>query len=79
MAAAKAIASLIREEDLREDYIIVNPLHPDVFPIEAATVAKAAMDSGVAKVKVDPKWVEEHCRKLRKLDERWMQEKPSNL
>lgn len=79
MAAAKAIASLIKEEDLREDYIIVNPLHPDVFPVEAAAVAKAAMDSGVANVKVEPEWVEEHCRKLRLLNERWMQEKTSNL
>ncbi len=79
VAAAEAIANLVKEEELNEEYIIVNPLHPDVFPVEAAAVAKAAIDSGVAKIKVDPAWVEEHCRKLRKLNERWIQEKPSNL
>jgi len=77
VAAAEAIASLVKEEELNEEYIIVNPLHPEVFPVEASAVAKAATDSGVAKIKVDPAWVEEHCRKLRKLNERWTQEKPS--
>ncbi len=53
-AAVHAIGELIADEDLREDYIIPGVFDPNVAPAVAAAVAKAAMDSGVARVSVDP-------------------------
>lgn len=64
MAAAEAIASLIQEEELRPDYVIPAPFDPRVAPAVAAAVAKAAMETGVARYKVDPKEIEEKTRKL---------------
>ena len=43
IAAAEALASLVKEEELDEDHIIVNSFHPDA----ARTVAKAAADTAV--------------------------------
>lgn len=59
LAAAHAIASVVTDEELDPDYIITDPLHPDVMAIEAAEVARAAMDSNVARKKVDPDTVKE--------------------
>lgn len=53
-AAVHAICDLISDEDLREDYIIPGVFDPNVAPAVAAAVAKAAMDTGVARVSVDP-------------------------
>jgi len=64
LAAAHAIASTISDDDLREDYIITDPLNPQVMPVEAEAVAKAAMKSGVARVKVADGEVAEHTRSL---------------
>jgi len=64
MAAAEAIASLIKEEELRPDYVIPAPFDPRVAPAVAAAVAKAAMETGVARYQVDPKEIEEKTRKL---------------
>ncbi|MGQ9723231.1 MAG: NAD(P)-dependent malic enzyme [Candidatus Jordarchaeum sp.] len=64
IAAAHAIASLISEQELSEKYIITSPLDPRVMPEEAAAVAEAAMKSGVARIKVNPREVAEHTKKL---------------
>ncbi len=48
IAAARAIAGLVREEELNPDYIIPSPLDRAVAPAVAAAVAQAARDSGVA-------------------------------
>ncbi len=53
-AAVHAIAELIPEGELREDYIIPAVFDPNVAPAVAAAVATAAMDTGVARVSVDP-------------------------
>ncbi|MDQ0214869.1 malate dehydrogenase (oxaloacetate-decarboxylating) [Oikeobacillus pervagus] len=53
VAAAYAIASLISEYELHEDYIIPSPFDARVAPEVAAAVAKAAMDSGVARKHID--------------------------
>lgn len=53
-AAVHAIAELIPDEELREDYIIPGVFDPRVAPAVAAAVAKAAMDTGVARISVDP-------------------------
>jgi len=50
VAAAFAIANLIDEKDLRTDYIIPAPFDPRVVKAVADAVAKAAKDSGVARI-----------------------------
>jgi malate dehydrogenase (oxaloacetate-decarboxylating) len=54
LAAATALAGLISREELAPDYIIPQAFDPRVAPAVAAAVAKAAQDSGVAGVMVDP-------------------------
>lgn len=48
VAAATAIASLISEEELSEDNIIISPFDKRVAPRVASAVAQAAIDTGVA-------------------------------
>ncbi|ADT84577.1 NAD(P)-dependent malic enzyme [Thermococcus barophilus] len=67
--AAKAIASVVGDEELTEEYIIPSPLNPEVYPREARAVAEQAMKEGVARRKVSGEWVEEHTRKLREFYE----------
>ncbi|VBB09819.1 Hypothetical protein LUCI_5117 [Lucifera butyrica] len=57
LAAAYAIANLIPENELREDYVVPDVFDPRVTPAIAAAVARAAMETGVARVKVDPEAV----------------------
>lgn len=54
LAAAYAIASLVSDEERNEDYVIPKAFDPRVAPAVAAAVAQAAMDSGVARITVDP-------------------------
>jgi malate dehydrogenase (oxaloacetate-decarboxylating) len=49
MAAARAIAAIVPEEELREDYIIPSVFNRDVAPAVAAAVADQARASGLAK------------------------------
>ncbi|RYG74896.1 NAD-dependent malic enzyme [Lentibacillus lipolyticus] len=69
IAAAEAIASLITDDKLSEDYVIPAPFDPRVAPLVASSVAKAAMESGVARIDVDPEEVAEKTRKLTRIDE----------
>ncbi|KRD89156.1 malate dehydrogenase [Bacillus sp. Root147] len=64
MAAVEAIANLITEEDLNTDYVIPGPFDARVAPAVAAAVAKAAMETGVARIKVNPEAVAENTRRL---------------
>ena len=64
VAAVRAIASLIKEDELNEDYVIPAPFDERVAPAVAAAVAKAAMETGVARIKVDPEEIKEKTRKL---------------
>ncbi|MBO8156465.1 MAG: NAD-dependent malic enzyme [Bacillaceae bacterium] len=64
IAAAHAIASLVTEEELNSDYVIPAPFDPRVAPAVAASVAKTAMETGVARRSVDPEQVAEKTRKL---------------
>ena len=50
MAAARALAELISEEELEADYIIPKAFDPRVGKAVASAVAKAAKDSGVARI-----------------------------
>ena len=50
MAAARALAELISDEELTADYIIPAAFDPRVGPAVAAAVAQAARNSGVARL-----------------------------
>ena len=50
VAAANALANLITEEELNADYILPKAFDPRVKDAVAAAVAKAARDSGVARI-----------------------------
>ena len=50
MAAAKALAELISDEELSADYIIPKAFDPKVGPAVAAAVAEAARKTGVARI-----------------------------
>ena len=50
MAASRALAGLISDEELSADYIIPKAFDKRVGPAVAAAVAKAARDSGVARI-----------------------------
>lgn len=64
VAAVEAIAGLISEAELNADYVIPAPFDPRVAPNVAAAVAKAAMETGVARLKVDPEDVKERTQRL---------------
>ncbi|RFB17789.1 NAD-dependent malic enzyme [Bacillus sp. HNG] len=64
IAAVEAIASLITSEELRPEYVIPAPFDPRVAPAVAASVAKAAMETGVARITVNPEEVAEKTRRL---------------
>jgi malate dehydrogenase (oxaloacetate-decarboxylating) len=61
VAAAERLASLVSQQELEEGQIIPLAMNYDVAPALAAVVAQAAMDSGVARLRVDPRVVAEHC------------------
>lgn len=64
IAAAEAIADIIKEEELHEEYIIPDPFDLRVVPKVAVAVAKAARDTGVAQLEVDLEYIESNARKL---------------
>lgn len=64
VAASRAIANLITEEELNEEYVIPNPFDPRVAPEVAKAVSIAAMETGVARIKVDPEEVLKNTKKL---------------
>ncbi|HCV0517713.1 TPA: NAD-dependent malic enzyme [Staphylococcus aureus] len=63
-AAVEAIADLIDSSELNEDYCIPGPFGKRVAPSVARNVAKAAMESGVARIEVDPQDVYDKTMKL---------------
>lgn len=54
IAAAYAIAGLVADDELREDFVVPDAFDPRVAPAVAAAVAKAAIETGVARIQVDP-------------------------
>ncbi|HLS67087.1 MAG TPA: malic enzyme-like NAD(P)-binding protein [Pseudogracilibacillus sp.] len=69
VAAVEAIASLISDDELNDDYVIPAPFDPRVAPTVAKYVATRAMESGVARIQVDPNDVYEKTRRLSLLSE----------
>ncbi len=62
LAAAYAIANLVSDEELAPDYIMPEALDLRVPPAVAGAVARGAMESGVARVPVDPMEIEAATR-----------------
>jgi malate dehydrogenase (oxaloacetate-decarboxylating) len=58
-AAVHAIAELVSESELTPDYIIPSPFDRRVAPHVAAAVAKAAMETGIARREIDPEEIKE--------------------
>ena len=68
VAAAYAIADLVSDEQLSQDYVIPDAFDLRVAPKVAYNVAKAAIDTGVARRNaVTPEMVEEHTKALLKI------------
>ena len=63
LAAAKAIAAIV-EKDIRADYIIPKPFDVRVLPAVATSVAKAAVDTGVAPKDTDLDWIEYKAKNI---------------
>ena len=61
LAAAYAIAGLLPEKDLRDDFVVVDTFDPRVAPAVAAAVAKVAIETDVARVKIDPEVIRERA------------------
>ena len=64
IAAVEAIAALIAEEELSSEYVIPAPFDSRVAPAVASAVSKSDMDTGVARIKLNP---EEDAEKTRQL------------
>jgi len=64
LAAVYAIADLVSDDELSADKVIPAPFDPRVAPHVAAAVAKAAMETGVARHTVDPEAVKEKTFRL---------------
>ncbi len=62
VAAARAIAQLVEDKDLEPGYVIPAAMDFRVPPRVAAAVARAAVETGVATVAVDPEMVEANTR-----------------
>ena len=63
VAAVHAVADIISDEELREDYVVPSAFDPRVAPSVAAAVAKAAIETGVARRIVDPQVVYDNTMK----------------
>lgn len=67
-AAVEAIVNLIKPEELNPDYCIPGPFDKRVAPSVAREVAKAAMETGVARTDMDPEEIYNKTMKLTDLD-----------
>lgn len=63
-AAVEAIANLIDEDELNPDYCIPGPFDKRVAPSVAREVAKQRMETGVARIEVDPQKVYDKTMQL---------------
>lgn len=69
VAAVNAIAGLVTEEELSADYVIPAPFDTRVAPEVAAAVAKASIETGVARKKVDPEEIKAKTKRLALIEE----------
>jgi malate dehydrogenase (oxaloacetate-decarboxylating) len=64
IAAAKAIAELVQDNDLRQDYIIPKGTDFSVAPAVAEAVSRVAVESGEARVQIEPELVAARVRQF---------------
>jgi malate dehydrogenase (oxaloacetate-decarboxylating) len=64
VAAAHAIADIVKEDELNEEYIIPSPTDYSVYREVAVAVSQAAIKTGVSRIKRSPEWVREHFQQL---------------
>ncbi|RKD23777.1 malate dehydrogenase [Ammoniphilus oxalaticus] len=64
IAAVYAIANLVVEAERAEEYVIPKAFDPRVAPSVAAAVARAAIETGVARVDVCPDEIKERTKRL---------------
>ncbi|MFH2044975.1 MAG: malic enzyme-like NAD(P)-binding protein [Pseudomonadota bacterium] len=64
IAAARTVAALVSDKKLNPQSIIPRGMDFNVPPAVAAAVARAAMESGVAKIKVDPEKIAQRTHTL---------------
>jgi malate dehydrogenase (oxaloacetate-decarboxylating) len=57
--AATEVAKFAEEKGISADYIVPKMTELEMYPREAAAIARAAIRTGAAKVKVDPKKIQE--------------------
>jgi malate dehydrogenase (oxaloacetate-decarboxylating) len=63
VAAVYALANLIHDDELTEEYITPDAFDPRIAPAVAAAVAKAAMDTGVARIYIDSEEIRKNTEK----------------
>jgi len=61
LAAAERLAAMVSDREREDGQIIPPAMSYDIAPALAAAVAQAAMESGVARLRVNPQTVAEHC------------------
>ncbi len=64
IAAANAIANIVKKKELTAEYVVPKTFDPRVAPSVAMAVAKAAIETGTARKYMAPEWVEEQCRRM---------------
>jgi hypothetical protein len=64
IAAAKTIAELVSDKELRPEYIIPRGMDFKVPPAVAAAVARAAMKTGVARIEIDSERIAQRTHTL---------------
>jgi len=62
VAAARAIAEMISEKELRLDYVVPNGMDFRVPPAVAAAVARSAIETKVARIEGDPEIIAQRTR-----------------
>ena len=60
-AAAERLAAMVSDKDRQDGQIIPPAMSFDIAPALAEAVAQAAMDSGVARLRVNPQIVAQNC------------------
>jgi malate dehydrogenase (oxaloacetate-decarboxylating) len=61
--AATEVAKFAEEKGISADYIVPKMTELEMYPREAAAIARAAIRTGAARVKVDPKKIQEDTLK----------------
>ncbi len=64
IAAAQAIAGMVQDKELEPDYIISKGMDFRVPPAVAKAVAQSAIESGVAKIIMDPELIAQQTRNM---------------